>query len=114
MALGALFPPPGLASLESATTGTGRAFAANNAKQIAWKTTYTTAPTTGTAVIEQATSHDYAGTWNLLDTISCANLSAGTEGFGTFPGEIDFVRARITSNPDQAISVYFNFLGESN
>lgn len=111
MGTGAKFIPPGMASLEAATSGTGRPFAGNDARQASWKVIYPgTAPTTGTVLIEQAPTIDYAGVWNQLDSVDCSLLSAGTAGFGTYPGEIDFVRARITSAPDQAITVYVNFL----
>lgn len=112
MAATAKFVPPGEASLSNATSGTGKAIALNDCRQVSWKVTYTSgsAPTAGTVVIEQYTDPSFAGTWNQLDSISCANLSAGTEGFGTYPGEVDFVRARITSNPDQAINVFLNGL----
>ncbi len=106
----AKFPTPGFASISVATTGTGRVAAVNDCRQVSWKVTYpSTVPSQGTVVIEHATSNDYAGVWFLLDTVTLADLDAGDgTGFGTFAGEIDFVRARITSDPDQPITVYIN------
>lgn len=105
------FEPPGQASLSSATTGTGNAIAVNDARQVSWKTIYPgSAPTTGTIIIEQAPTPNYAGTWNQLDSIDCSALSAGTAGFGTYPGQVDFVRARFSVNADQPVTVYINGL----
>ena len=99
-------------SLNSATTGTGTAISFHDCRQVTWSTIYTagSAPTTGTVLIEQAPSADYAGTWNQLDSIDCSQLSAGASGFGTYPGQTGFVRARFTANADQAISVILNGL----
>lgn len=98
-------------TLSAATTGTGTAVSFHDCRQINWQTTYPgTAPTTGTIVIEQAPSASYAGTWNLLASIDCSLLSAGTDGFGTYPGEIGFVRARFTVDADQPVNVDLNGL----
>lgn len=85
-------------SLDAATTGTGTVKALNHCRQVEWRIDYSGTVSGGTIVIEYAHSGDYAGTWSLLDTITAANLSAGTEGFGTYPGLCPFVRARVTSN----------------
>ncbi len=100
------------ASLSAVTTGTGKAVAVNDCRQVEWFVTYVSgsAPTTGTVLIEHALTVDYAGVWNQLDSIDCSALSAGTAGFGTFPGPIGFMRARITDNTDQAITAYINGL----
>lgn len=99
-------------SLNGATSGTGTAISFHDCRQVTWATIYTagSAPTTGTILIEQAPSADYAGTWNQLDSIDCSLLSAGTSGFGTYPGQTGFVRARFTANADQAVSVILNGL----
>ena len=105
------FNPPGQASLSAAITGTGEAIAVNDCRQVSWKTIYPgTPPTTGTLLIEQAPTKDYAGTWNLVDTIDCSQLSTGLSGFGTYPGQVDFFRGRFTVNADQPITLYFNGL----
>lgn len=96
------------ASLNAVTTGTGRAIAVNDCRQVTWWTTYSVAPTVGTLIIEHAPSIDYAGTWNQLDSIDCANLSAGTEGAGTYPGTVSFLRGRFSVDADQAVTVYIN------
>ena len=112
--MAALLTPPGFASLSAATTGTGKVFAVNSCKQGTWFTTYTSgsAPTTGTIIIEHAVDATYAGTWNQLDSVDCSLLSAGSSGFGTFPGVIAFIRARFSVDSDQAVTVYFNGLQE--
>ena len=84
-------------SLSAATTGTGAVKATNACRQVEWFTEYSGTVSGGTIVVEYAHSQDYAGTWSLLATIDAANLSAGTDGSGTYPGELPFVRTRITS-----------------
>lgn len=99
-------------SINNATTGTGTAISFHDCRQVSWSTIYTagSAPTTGTILIEQAPSADYAGTWNQLSSITCSQLSAGTSGFGGSAGQVGFVRARFTVNADQAVSVILNGL----
>ena len=112
--MSALLTPPGFASLNAATTGTGEPLATNSCKQATWTTVPSGTVSGGTIVIEQASSRDYAGTWFLLDTIDAANAAAGTEGYGTYPGVVAFIRARITSNITGGgnVSVYLNGLQE--
>lgn len=112
--MAALLTPPGFASLDGVITGTGKPFAANSCKQVTWFTTYTAGdePTQGTVIIEHAVSADYAGVWNQIGSITLTDVVAGTGGFGTYPGVIAFIRARVTSDSDEAISVYFNGLQE--
>lgn len=112
--MAALLTPPGFASLSAATTGTGEPLATNSCKQATWSVETSGTVSAGTIVIEQASSRSYAGTWYLLDTIDAANAAAGTEGYGTFPGVVDFVRARITSNitGGGTVTVYLNGLQE--
>lgn len=98
-------------SLNAATTGTGLAISFHDCRQLTWSTTYAgSAPTTGTILIEQAPSASYAGTWNLLDSIDCSLLATGAAGFGTYPGQTGFVRARFTVDSDQPVSVDLNGL----
>lgn len=112
--MAAFLTPPGFASLSAATTGTGEPMAVNSCKQGTWATEASGTVSGGTIVIEQAVTRSYAGTWNLLDTIDAANAAAGTEGFGTYPGVIGFMRARITSNitGGGSVTVYLNGLQE--
>ncbi len=100
------------ATINNTTTGTGRALPVNDCRQAEWFTVYTSgsAPTTGTIIIEHAPSADYAGTWNQLDSIDCSLLSAGTAGYGTYPGPIAFLRGRFSVDTDQAVTVYLNGL----
>lgn len=98
-------------SLSAATTGTGSVVPFHDCRQVSWQTTYAgTAPTTCTIIIEQAPSASYAGTWNQLASIDCSALVLGTDGFGTYPGEIGFVRARFSVDSDQPVSVDLNGL----
>jgi hypothetical protein len=98
-------------SLDAATTGTGSAISFHDCRQVTWSTTYPgTAPTTGTIVIEQAPSASYAGTWNMLASIDCSLLATGADGFGTYPGQTGFVRARFTVDSDQPVTVELNGL----
>lgn len=98
------------ASLLSATTGTGKAVAVNDCRQGEWFTAYVVAPSTGMIIIEHAPSYDYAGTWNQLALIDCSLLSAGTDGYGTYPAPFGFIRARFSVDSDQALTVYINGL----
>ncbi len=105
------FTPPGFESLTGAMTGTGRVVALGDCRQVSWKVIYTgTAPTAGTLLIEQAPSPTYSGTWNQLDSIALTNLSAGTVGFGTRAGQVDFMRARFTVDSNQPVTAYLNGL----
>lgn len=114
MTLGKKFSPDSSenASLSAVTTGTGKAIPVNDCRQVTWMVTYSGTTSGGAIVIEHAPTIDYAGTWQLLDTITAANLSAGSEGSGTYPGLLSFVRARITSNitGGGSITAYINGL----
>ncbi len=104
---------PGFASLSGVTTGTGRPLSVNDMFRFGWIVTYTagSAPTSGTVIIECAPTPDYAGTWFILQTITLANVVTGAEGVGQRDnGAVGFVRARIGTNADQAISVFLNGL----
>lgn len=85
-------------SLDAATTGTGKAIAFNDCRQVSWVVEYSGTTSGGTIIIERAEQADYAGTWQQLDSITAANLSAGSEGSGTYAGPVGFMRARISSN----------------
>jgi len=98
------------ASLNAVTTGTGKAIATNDLRQITWNAIYSVAPTVGTLVVEHAPTRDYAGTWQELDSIDCSALSAGTAGSGTYPGLLSFVRGRFSADADQAVTLYINGL----
>ena len=99
-------------TISAAITGTGTAIPVGDCRQVSWETTYTagSAPTTGTIIIEHAPTPNYAGVWNQLDSIDCSQLSAGTAGFGTYPGPVEFIRARFTVNADQNVTVLINGL----
>ena len=85
----------------------------NHCRQVGWFTEYTGTPSDGTIIIEWSEQSGYAGTWNQLAEIDCANLVAGTDGAGTYPGPIGFVRARISDTVvGGTVSVRFN--GELN
>ena len=93
------------------SSGTGTAISFHDCRQVSWSTTYPgTAPTTGTVLIEQSPDASFAGTWNQLASIDCSQLSAGTDGYGTYPGQTGFVRARFTVDADNAITVELNGL----
>jgi len=85
-------------SLSAATTGTGRAIPLSDCRQISWFIEISGTVSGGTIIIEHAEQIDYAETWQQLDSITAANITAGTEGSGTFAGPVGFVRARISSN----------------
>ena len=99
-------------SLSDATTGTGRAIAFHNCRQVSWGVTYTVGsePTTGTIVIEQAFSADYASVWGQVAEIDCASVVLGTDGWGTYPGMVGFLRARFTVDADHGVTVSLNGL----
>lgn len=63
-----------------------------------WTTTTSGTISGGTIVIEHSPVADYAGTWNQLDSFSATDADTGAAGYGSFPGPIGFMRARITSN----------------
>lgn len=115
MGTGAKFSPGsgiGNYSLNAATTGTGRAISFHDCRQVTWQTIYVAGaePTTGTVIIEQAPSADYAGTWNELAEIILTAVVTGDDGFNTYPGQTGFVRARFSVDSDQAVSVILNGL----
>lgn len=95
--IGYKFKPkdPEGASLDAATTGTGRPIPMQECRQIIWTIEGSGTITGGSLVIETADSHDYAGTWSELD-----NIVAGAGAYqNTYPAAASgFVRARITSN----------------
>jgi len=101
-------------SLSAVTTGTGTAKAMNHCRQVGWATEYSGTVSGGTILIEQSDQSGYSGTWNQLATIDAANLSAGTDGFGTYPGPMNFIRARITSDITGGGTVSVRFNGELN
>lgn len=99
-------------SIDEAITGTGTAISFHDCRQVSWSTIYTAGnePTQGTIVIEQAPSADYAGVWNTLATITLTDVVLGTDGYGTYPGQTGFVRARFTADSDEDVSVILNGL----
>ncbi len=105
------FTPPGFVSLFNVITGTGEAAALNDCRDVSWNATYPgTAPTSGTAVVEEAPSKNYAGTWKTIATVALNTLSTGAGGAGREPGQHNFVRWRITVAPDQPVNLYLNGL----
>lgn len=86
-------------TLEDATTGTGRAIAFNDCRQVNWLVEGDGTISAGTVVIESAHASDYAGTWNELDSIDASTLTGGKLYGNTFPHVPGgFVRARISSD----------------
>lgn len=112
--MAALLTPPGFASLNAVTTGTGNPLALNSTKQASWYVTYSGTVSAGEITIEHAPTTDYAGTWQPLDVIDASLLATGAAGSGTYPGVISFLRARITSNitGGGTVTVYLNGLQE--
>jgi hypothetical protein len=86
-------------SLNAATTGTGKAIAFNDCRQVNWLIEGQGTISGGTVVIESAHAYDYTGTWNELDTVDATTLSGGKLYGNTFPMPPGgFVRARISSD----------------
>lgn len=86
-------------SLNAVTTGTGRAIAFNDCRQVNWLVEGGGTIGAGTVVIESAHAQDYSGTWNELDSVDASTLSGGKLYGNTFPHVPGgFVRARIGSN----------------
>lgn len=86
-------------SLEDATTGTGRALAFNDCRQVNWIIVSEGTISAGTVVIESAHAQDYAGVWNELDSLDATTLDGGKAYGNTYPMPPGgFVRARISSN----------------
>lgn len=83
-------------SLEDATTGTGAAKSFNDCRQVNWLIEGEGTINAGTVIVESAHAHDYAGTWNELDTVNAADLTGGKLSGNTYPMPPGgFVRARI-------------------
>jgi hypothetical protein len=113
--MAALLTPPGFASLSGVTAiQNGEPLAVNSCKQGSWFTTYTSTPSDGTIIIEMAATRDYAGIWIQLDEIDCSLLpAANPPGSGTYPGVLNFMRARISETVvGGTVSVYLNGLQE--
>jgi hypothetical protein len=90
---------PASIALEEATTGTGRAIAFNDCRQVNWLVEGEGTISGGTVIIESAHASDYSGTWNELDSIDASTLSGGKLSGNTFPHVPGgFVRPRISSN----------------
>lgn len=85
-------------SLDAATTGTGTAIPFQDCRQVGWFVTTSGMISGGTIIIEHAPTSNYAGTWYQLDSIAATDADTGAGGLGTFPGPLQFVRARISSN----------------
>lgn len=80
-------------------TGTGRAIAFNDCRQVNWIVEGSGTISDGTVVIESAHAHDYGGTWNQLDEIDATTLTGGALYGNTFPMVPGgFCRARISDN----------------
>ena len=88
----------GSKSLDAVTTGTGTAIPFQDCRQVGWFVTTSGTISGGTIIIEHAPTADYAGTWYQLDSIAATDADTGAGGLGTFPGPLQFVRARISSN----------------
>jgi hypothetical protein len=90
---------PDSISLEEVTTGTGRAIAFNDCRQVNWLVEGQGTISGGTVIIESAHASDYAGDWNELDSIDASTLTGDALYGNTFPHVPGgFVRARISSD----------------
>ena len=85
-------------SLSAVTTGTGTAISFHDCRQVSWQVTTSGTISGGTIIIETAPTSNYAGTWAQLDSISATDADTGVIPPGTYPGPLQFVRARISSN----------------
>jgi hypothetical protein len=86
-------------SLSEATTGTGRAIAFNDCRQVNWLVEGAGTISGGTVVIESAHAQDYSGVWNQLDEVGAITLTGGALYGNTYPMPPGgFLRARISSN----------------
>jgi len=54
--------------------------------------------TSGTVLLEEAQSYDYAGTWSLLYTLDALTLTGGKEQVVHILGTIGAIRARVSAN----------------
>lgn len=106
------FLPNKVKSLDAATSGTGTAIAFNDCRQVNWYTTTSGTISGGTIIIEHSPDASYAGTWTQLDSIAATDADTGAGGYGTYPGPIGFLRARISSNitGGGTVTVYLNGL----
>jgi hypothetical protein len=96
--IGYKFKPadPEGASLNAATTGTGRAIPMQECRQIIWTVEGNGTISGGNVIIETADSQSYAGTWYELDSVAPTSGAAYTN---TYPAASSgFVRARVSSN----------------
>ena len=96
--IGYKFKPadPEGASLNAATTGTGRAIPMQECRQIIWTVEGNGTVSAGNVIVETADSLDYAGTWFELDSVAPTTGAAYTN---TYPAASSgFVRARVSSN----------------
>ena len=77
------------------TKGEGLAF--NDCRQVDYMVKTSAGVSAGKVVFENATEKDYAGTWNPLMEVDCADLGASAELGGTFPDPPGgFTRSRIS------------------
>lgn len=81
--------------LSGVTSGTSAPQPCNTAAQISWEVEWSSGVTSGQVKIEHSSSASFSGTWAELDS---QNASAGSRQLGTFPGPLEFVRARVSSN----------------
>lgn len=86
-------------SLDAVTTGTGRAFALNDCRQIFFTCTGTGTISAGEVTIEAANTIDYSGTWNEIEAVDVTTLTGGGQYGNTYPNSYGaFVRGRVTDN----------------
>lgn len=85
-------------SLNSVTAvGAGKPKAFNDCRQTNWLVEGSGTISSGTVIIESAHAFDYAGVWNLLDTVDASTLSGGALYGNTFPHiPGGFARARVS------------------
>jgi hypothetical protein len=86
-------------SLNAATAvGAGKSKAFNDCRQTNWLVEGSGTISSGTVVIESAHAHDYAGTWNEIDSVDASTLSGNKLYGNTFPHVPGgFVRGRISA-----------------
>jgi hypothetical protein len=86
-------------SLAGVTTGTGRAIAFNDCRQVNWLLIGSGTIDGGTVVVESAHIQDFSGTWNELDSIDASTLTGGKLYGNTYPMPPGgFLRIRISSD----------------
>jgi hypothetical protein len=103
------YTPPGQKSLDTATTGNGRAFALNDCNAVQFLIVGSAGIAAGAVNLESAHDINYAGVWNQLVAPVTAVASAAVGGSfqGTPIG--GFVRCRVTTTvTGGTVDVYIN------